>query len=167
MPRVVGWRDGWEGGWKQARGWSESFFPETFQSPRLAFLRFLKSCSWRLRMKILGKGECVRVSWWRCEREGGVGPGEGWMGKHVRCAGVRGTTSTSKSPENLRFGSVSTIWVSRNISRIYITNPAWQQWSAIVTTIFFLGKSSSRPERKIVPTTRSTVSVKLWVRVLP
>ena len=40
-------------------------------------------------------------------REGVVGQGERRMGEHVRCAGVRGTTS--KSPENLRFGSVSTI----------------------------------------------------------
>ena len=40
-------------------------------------------------------------------REEVVGQGERRMGEYVRCAGVRGTTSTS--PENLRFGSVSTI----------------------------------------------------------
>ena len=53
---------------------------------------------------------------------------------NVRSAGFWGTPNTNRSD------SIS-IWVS--LSRIYITNPAWQQWSAVVTIL----EKASHPPR--------------------
>ena len=121
MPRVVGWRDGWEGGWKQARGWSESFFQKLFRVRDWRFFASSKVAAddWERKYWGDGKGECVRVSRWRCEREGGVGPGEGWIGGHVRCAGVRGATHLQVPwKPTFRLG-LDNLSVSQYISHIY------------------------------------------------
>ena len=57
-------------------------------------------------------------------------------GENVRSAGFRGTPATD--PVGVL------IWVSRFVSRIYITIPAWQQWTAVVTILERQKKASIR-----------------------
>ena len=128
-----------EGGAKPAEGLKEvkAFFPESFQSQigTWAFLRPWAADDEERRSRRIRRGwERAGVCVGKCEE------GEWEADKDVRgnvChAGFWGTP-------NARPDSVS-IWVSRFVSRIYITIPAWQQWSAVVT-ILERRKKASHP----------------------
>ena len=134
MLRVV------EGGGREACSGvegSESFFSRKFsESDWHLSISSPLSCRWRgeeeeMDKERMGKGTSVCGKMW--------GGGCGWRIKremwNVRSAGFWGTP-------NIRSDSVS-IWVSPFVSRIYITIPAWQQWSAVVTIL----EKASHPPR--------------------
>ena len=115
---------------------SESFFSESFPSQigTWAFLRRWwredqeegeeekgQECVWENLKGGMWTSHCEIVRMW---------------GENVRSAGFRGTPATD--PVGVL------IWVSRFVSRIYITIPAWQQWTAVVTILERQKKASIR-----------------------